>query len=236
MESSAKQTWYRRAGAFLWQQGLIYFYCLALSFFIPWLVAKWRATPSGAFHPTELLATGAILFASLAGGLSLAKAATLGVRRIKRWHNPISLALTAHGGKVAAVEVQYSGIPTTWEARMRILKVAGTVFNQNPRNPDPLLRQCFFEKDGIQYRALPLMDGDTASIVLAEIKYSHYLSSSHETWVAVPNADDARVSGNTTIELNLSTKPIQKKLSIKRCFKVSRIGNDTMECTEAPCE
>jgi hypothetical protein len=96
----------------------------------------------------------------------------------------------------------------------------------------------YFEKDGQSYRALKFMDGDIASIVLAEMKYSHYLSSQRETWVAVPNADDehdTRVDGDTTIELNLNTKPIQKKLSIKRCFRVSRLGNNTMECLEVRC-
>ena len=206
---------------------------------VTWVSLHWRSIPNVPAHQAEYwLAIGGIFFTSLVVAISAPRLFVFGYRQLQRWRHPPTLRITPHGGRSAAVEIHYSGVPTTWEARIRILEVVGNTFNPHPPNPNPLLRQSYFEKDGQSHRAMNFVDGDTASIVLAEMKYSHYLSSHRETWVAVPNADDerdTRVSGDTTIELNLNTKPIQKKLSIKRCFRVSRPASDTMECLEVPC-
>jgi hypothetical protein len=185
-------------------------------------------------NPTDYWFPVAVFFGTLAVLTTLVQIATWGFSKFRVWRHPPSLRITPHGGKCAAVEIQYSGLPVTWEARLRIAEVAGTRYTPKPANLDPLLRQCNFEKDGQSYRTLKFTDGDIASIVLADRRYGNY-----QTWVAVPNADDeygTRVDGNTTIELNLSTKPVQKKFSIKRCFMVSRSAGDAMECTEAPCK
>jgi hypothetical protein len=234
-ESPLKRPWHQRILELTWEAIIKGVLAIIFPIAVTWMSQHWRSMPSAPVHPAEYwLATLGIFFASLAIAISVPRVLFSGYKRLQRWWHPPSLQIVAHGGKRAAVEIQYSGIPTTWEARIRILEVA----SYGP-NPNPLLRQCYFEKDGQSYRAIEFTDGDVASIVLGEMKYSHFLSDQRETWLEIPNADNehgTRVNGDTTIELNLNTKPIQKKLSIKRCFKVFRSKANAMECLEVPCK
>jgi hypothetical protein len=228
----------RRLFTLTWEGAYRWLIGLALSSIVTWL--SHRKMPSAVAHPAEYwFLAGGVFFGSLVGFLSFAQFIAWLFRQLRTLWHPPRLIITAHGGRNASVELQYFGVPTMWEARIRILEMTGNTFNPNPPNPNPLLRQCYLEKGGESHRAMKLMDGDVVSIVLAEMKYSHYLSSHRETWVAVPNADDerdTRVSGDTTIELNLTTNPIQKKLAIKKCFKVSRSLANAMECLEVLCK
>jgi hypothetical protein len=191
--------------------------------------------PSAITHPAEYwLGVISMFFGSLAGIFVILTAAVRAPIAFRRWRHPPHLNLVALGGRCATVEVWHSGNPAIWEARMRITKFSGNVFNPNPANPDPLLHRCYFKKDGELHKELRLTDGETASIVLAERKRSGPHSRLREIWTEVPNADNergTRLLGDTIIEIIFNTKPTQKNFQIKRCFQVS-YKSGVMECLE----
>ena len=188
--------------------------------------------PNALVHPAEYwFFSGSVFFGSIAGFLSFAKVTRWGITQIRRWHHPPSLRVIAQGGKCAAVEIHHSGEPAIWESYIRILKV----LSDSP-NPNPLLRQCYLRKGGRGSRSLLLVDGESASIVLANIHWDS-ARSFRQTYVTVPNADDdysTPVSGGAIIEVNFNTHPPIRKYSVKKCFQVDRTDN-IMECTEVPC-
>jgi hypothetical protein len=232
-----KPPFYRRLFTLTWEGAYRWLLGLALGAILAWL--SQRRMPSAIAHPAAYwFLSGGVFFGSFVAFLLLAQGTAWSIRKVRAMCNPPKLTITAHGGNKAAVEVQHGGVPAVWQARIRILKVSGNTFNPDTSSPNPRLRQCYFEKDGETYRDLRLTDGEVASVVLAEMKYSHYLSSHRETWVAILNADDerdTRVSGDTTVELSFGTKPTQKKLAVKRCFIVKRLASDVMECVDVPC-
>lgn len=226
----AKQPLYKRLFTLTWEGAYQWLVVLALGLIVAWL--SQRKMPSAIAHPAEYwLFTGSVLFGSIACFLSFAKLTGWGTGEIRRWCHPHSLRLIACGGQTAAVEVEHSGSPATWEARLRILRIA-----DNHTNPDPILRQCFLRKDGNGYRSLLLKDGESASIILAHIRWSHPLSSGRSTWVEIQNAenDGVSVDADVVVEVNVTAKPPMGK-AIKRCFQIARAGTNIMQCSDAPC-
>jgi len=159
--------------------------------------------------PTDYWLPIAVFIGTLAILTTLIQIATWSWIKFRRWRYPPSLRVVAQGGKSAAIEIHHSGEPTVWEARTRILKLP----KKSP-NPDPLLRQCYLRKDGKAARSLLLRDGESASITLGIIRWSHPLSSRPETWMAAVHADNnehgTRVSSPYVTEVTLDTLPRQK--------------------------
>jgi hypothetical protein len=201
-------------------------------------VAAWAAWGSRKFIPHRIGPADywlpiAVFFGSLAVVVTLTQFARAIIGRIRMWRHPPSLTIMPHGGTSATVEITHFGLPTVWEARIRILDAGGQP------NPDPRLRQCYLLKDGQCKRALRLEKGEIASIELAAIRWSHPLSTHRITWVSVPNPDDehdTRIGNDSVIEANFTTNPVIQKLAVRKCFKVSRTGDDVMTCVEVPAK
>lgn len=219
----AKRPWHKEVFDVIWKEGLKYLLA-PLFALISTLLVRWLRHMSDALTINNLLIAGSIFCVSLAGILSIAKLAVWGIKLLIRWLHPPTLRITAHGGRCAALEIQHSGIVTTWEARMRIL-------------PNSLSRRCLFEKDGRPQQSLPFTDGDIATIILAEIKRDHYTNPRREIWTSIPNPDeefDTRVDSGARVEVNLYTKPRQKRFAITKCFEITN-RSDILSCTEVAC-
>ena len=231
MESSAKELWHKRAWNVIWEQTLKTIVTLAVTALIAWFFQRSRSMPNAIIHPAEYwLGTGASILFSLAGVLSIAKAGTWGVLRLKRWHHPHSLELTAHGGRVAAVEIQHHGESAKWEMRMRIVKV------KDSTNPDPLPHQCFLYKDGEPFRLLPLNDGESASLLLADIGWNEFGT---DAWIVLHNAEaeyGTRVGSHVIVEVNITATPPMSRGILRKCFLLRRAGFSQMDCSDAPCK
>jgi hypothetical protein len=234
MESSAKEPWHKWARNVVWEQTLKTLVTLAVTALIAWIFQRSRSMPNAVIHPAEYwLGTGALILFSLAGALSIAKAATWGVGRFKRWRHPHSLELTACSGDVATIEIKHHGEPAKWEMRMRILKV------KDSPNPDPLLRRCFLHKDGDPFLLLPLNDGASASLILAEPRWNDFHT---DAWMMIKNAEveyGTRIGSQAVVEVNISATPPMRGGILKRCFLLARVGSggfNQMHCSDAPCE
>lgn len=209
---------------------------VAISGLVTWLSRKWPMMASPNDFLGSFLATITVFCGTLASTISLTRLSVWTVQKIRFSVSPPGLEVTAQSGQRAAVELQHSGQPITWEARMRILAVLNG--QAEISNPDPLWRQCHIEKDGRSARSVKLAGGDVANIFLAEARRSHPLSSNREIWLSVPNIDgqhDTRVDGDPLIELNLTTVPRIEQLSIRKCFRVKWSEVYVIECIEVPC-
>jgi hypothetical protein len=175
----------------------------------------------------------AVFFGTLAVLATLLQIATWSFTKIKVWRHPPSLQITPHGGTGASVEIMHSGLATAWEAHIRILKT----IDDYP-NLKSILQQSYLHKDGRSFRSLPLSDGESANIPLAEISWDSWDRGGPSVIVSTAEGpSDTRVGGGGAIvEVNLTTVPIIKKYSRKQCFKVERIANrlDCVRVENAP--
>jgi len=205
-------------------------YWLTELFFAALAAWKSRHLMPSAINPADYWLPIAVFF----GVLLIFSAGVQIVKWVIRWGHPPSLRITAHSGKDATIEIQHSGAPIVWEARMRIIRTP-----KDEPNPDSVLRQCNLRKDGNAARSLLLKDQESANIVLAIIELGHPLSRSPQGWLAVIHADNehqgTRVPPCLVVELILETKPRREKYSIRKCFLISREEN-LVECSEVACD
>lgn len=218
----SKQSIYRRLFTLTWEAAYQWVVVLFLATLITWL--SQHKMPSTVAHPAEYwLQTSTIFLGTLVMGLAITKIGLSAAGNIRKWRHPPSLEVAARGGRSAAVEIRHSGESAIWEAHIRILKNL-----QDQPNRNPFRTLSFLQKDGKRARSMLLIEGEYATIILANIHWVDY-----QTYVAVPNAecDATRVHGGAVIELEVSTIPPNKKYSQTRCFKVEQ-ANNHMECVE----
>lgn len=164
------------------------------------------------------LLTGTVFFGCLALVSGGTRAVSWSLPRFRRWRNPHSVFIEAHGGRAnATVQITHAGELAVWSARLRIAEM-----NDASRNPDAGWNDCYLYKGGRVFRAVDLRDGESADIPLAGIKSSDW----HPNWLSVATAGSGIEipDSGVVLDLELRAQPPTEEGLIVRSYKIRRNG------------
>jgi len=222
-------SYWRRVWDTIGHLGTLYTLCTLAAAFV--VTAKKVAhMPSNWYAPQYWVSAGAWLFGTLAIAAILATVARKTISWLKRWMRPHSIELRIESGRVGALTLIHHGEVATWRAEGRIMRT----LDGSP-NEDPLLFQCYFLRDKKIANSMSLKEGESATIILANIGRSEWRSGS---WLQIRCGD---YGNNTTVtdagvvmEVNIRSDPASKRAAVCKEFEIKRSINrpDLIEVIE----